>query len=270
MTRSALEGRGLRVQFPRETAGREPFVAVDAVDLTVAPGETLGIVGESGCGKSTLLLALARLLPIADGELLLDGAPALQASDERWRLAVQMVFQDPYSSLNPRRPVAQIVTEGLEIRRIGTRSSRERTAQSMLEQVGLPATYGRRRPHELSGGERQRVAIARALALDPRVLLLDEPTSALDVSVQAHVLNVLTTLQRERGMAYMFVSHDLGVIGHVADRVAVMNGGRIVETGAAETLLASPSHDYTRTLLAALPKAPAVRPPDSTIRRPPP
>ena len=264
MTSTGLEARGLRVEFARGSGGRDMFVAVDAVDLTVAPGETLGIVGESGCGKSTLLLALARLLPVAGGELLLDGEPVVGIADDRWRRRIQMVFQDPYSSLNPRRSIGEIVAEGLEIRRVGDRASRLRTAQSMLERVGLPVAFVHRRPHELSGGERQRVAIARALALDPQVLLLDEPTSALDVSVQAHILNVLADLQRERGMAYIFVSHDLNVVGHVADRVSVMNGGRIVETGPASSVLGSPSHEYTRTLLAALPKAPA------TIRSNPP
>ena len=273
MTPAGLEARNLRVEFPSGKAGRGPFVAVESVDLAVAPGETLGIVGESGCGKSTLLLALARLIPVAGGELLLEGAPAKGVADERWRRVVQMVFQDPYSSLNPRRPVGEIVAEGLEIRRIGDRRSRMQTAQAMLDRVGLPGAFIHRRPHELSGGERQRVAIARALALDPRVLLLDEPTSALDVSVQAHILNVLADLQHERGMTYIFVSHDLGVIGHVADRVAVMSGGRIVETGTASMILASPSHEYTRTLLAALPKAPgapAALRSASSVRRPSP
>ena len=270
MKRALLEARNLRVEFRRDPAGREPLLAVDAVDIGVAPGETLGIVGESGCGKSTLLLALARLLPVAAGELQLDGTPAAGVAEERWRREVQVVFQDPYSSLNPRRPLGEIVTEGLEIRRIGDRASRNRTAQTLLERVGLPAAFTRRRPHELSGGERQRVAIARALALDPRVILLDEPTSALDVSVQAHVLNVLADLQRERGMAYVFVSHDLGVIGHVADRVAVMCEGRIVETGSATTVLEAPSHDYTRRLLAALPRAPAALQTDLNHRRPSP
>lgn len=256
MTTPLLEARNLRVEFPRAAGSRTPFVAVAGVDLRVVAGETLGIVGESGCGKSTLLLALCRLLRATGGELLLDGVPAEKVADQQWRRAVQMVFQDPYSSLNPKRPIFEIVAEGLEIRRIGNRASRTRTAEAILEQVGLPAAYGRRRPHELSGGERQRVAIARALALDPRVLLLDEPTSALDVSVQAHILNLLATLQRERGMAYVFVSHDLGVIGHVADRVAVMNEGRIVEMDAPSTILNSPTHEYTRKLLAALPKAP--------------
>jgi|694.fasta_scaffold02264_6 ABC-type glutathione transport system ATPase component len=261
MTASGLEARNLRVEFPRKGSGGGPFVAVDSVDIAAGPGETLGIVGESGCGKSTLLLALARLIPVAGGELSLDGTPAAQVADERWRREVQMVFQDPYSSLNPRRPVGEIVAEGLEIRRVGDRRSRTRTAQAMIERVGLPGAFIHRRPHELSGGERQRVAIARALALDPRVLLLDEPTSALDVSVQAHILNMLADLQRDRGMTYVFVSHDLGVVGHVADRVAVMCEGRVVETGAATAVLESPSHPYTRTLLAALPKAPpAIRP----------
>lgn len=267
MTPAGLEARGLRVEFTRGSAGRDPFVAVDAVDLDVAPGETLGIVGESGCGKSTLLLALARLLPVAGGELRLDGEPIMGIADEHWRRRVQMVFQDPYSSLNPRRLIGEIVTEGLEIRHLGDRASRMRTAQSMLGRVGLPAAFVHRRPHELSGGERQRVAIARALALDPEVLLLDEPTSALDVSVQAHILNVLADLQRERRLAYVFVSHDLNVIGHVADRVSVMNGGRIVETGPASRVLGSPSHEYTRTLLAALPKAPATTPSQPPVER---
>lgn len=267
MTPTGLEARGLRVEFARGSGSRERFVAVDAVDLSVSPGETLGIVGESGCGKSTLLLALARLLPVAGGELRLDSEPVVGIADDRWRRQIQMVFQDPYSSLNPRRSIGEIVPEGLAIRRVGDRASRMRTAQTMLERVGLPAAFIHRRPHELSGGERQRVAIARALALDPKVLLLDEPTSALDVSVQAHILNVLVDLQRERGLAYIFVSHDLNVIGHVAARVSVMNGGRIVETGPTAQVLGSPSHGYTRTLLAALPKAPGKNPSQPPVER---
>lgn len=235
MTPAGLEARNLRVEFPSGRAGRGPFVAVESVDLAVAPGETLGIVGESGCGKSTLLLALARLIPVAGGELLLEGAPAKGVADERWRRVVQMVFQDPYSSLNPRRPVGEIVAEGLEIRRIGDRRSRTQTAQAMLDRVGLPGAFIHRRPHELSGGERQRVAIARALVRAPRLLILDDALSAVDMHTETSILEGLRS--RIAGQTRIIVSHRLSAVMD-ADRIIVLEDGRITQRGTHAELIA--------------------------------
>ncbi|MCC6002141.1 MAG: ABC transporter ATP-binding protein [Pararhodobacter sp.] len=237
-------------------SGPEALRAVDGVTLNVLPGQTLGLVGESGCGKSTLARAVAGLMEPSSGTVRLDGRvwPVARLAERRARARqVQMVFQDPFSSLNPRLSVARIVGEPLMVHGIGDATAQGKRVADLLDRVGLTAAQGRRYPHELSGGQRQRVAIARALALDPRILVCDEPVSALDVSIQAQVLNLLSDLQKELGLAYLFISHDLSVIRYIADRIAVMYRGRIVEEGASDSVWAAPAHPYTRTLIAAIP-----------------
>jgi len=225
--------------------------AVDNVTLRVAKGETLGLVGESGCGKSTLAKMLLGLLAPTSGNVLLHG----QEIDPRQRRAharqIQPIFQDPYSSLNPRRTVADIVGVPLRIHQVGSRAEQQRTVRQTLDLVGMPERTHHQYPNQLSGGQRQRVAIARALVLRPDILVCDEPTSALDVSVQAQILNLLMDLKAEFGLTYFFISHDLGVVEHLVDRVAVMHRGAIVELGTREQIFARPEHPYTRALLAS-------------------
>ena len=225
--------------------------AVDNVTLRVAKGETLGLVGESGCGKSTLAKMLLGLLAPTSGNVLLHG----QEIDPRQRRAharqIQPIFQDPYSSLNPRRTVADIVGVPLRIHQVGSRAEQQRTVRETLDLVGMPERTHQQYPNQLSGGQRQRVAIARALVLRPDILVCDEPTSALDVSVQAQILNLLMDLKAEFGLTYFFISHDLGVVEHLVDRVAVMHRGAIVELGTREQIFARPEHPYTRALLAS-------------------
>jgi peptide/nickel transport system ATP-binding protein len=258
---TVLAVRDLAVHFPirkgllKRTVGH--VKAVDGVSLEVAPGETLALVGESGCGKTTLARAVLRLIEPTAGEVRLMGEPLAGLAGDalrRKRAEMQIVFQDPFSSLNPRMRVGEILEEGMaallpELDQPG----RTRRGLELLDQVGLPEDAARRYPHEFSGGQRQRIAIARALAVKPKLLILDEPTSALDVSVQAQILNLLADLRRQHGLAYLFITHNLSVVSYLADRVAVMREGRIVEAGAAEQVLTRPENDYTRLLLNSVP-----------------
>ncbi|MFC9618279.1 ATP-binding cassette domain-containing protein [Streptomyces sp. NPDC056938] len=252
-----LEIRNLRKEFP----GQPPSVAVDDVSLTVTEGETFALVGESGCGKTTLTRLLLRLLPPTSGSVRFDGTDLLSldhAALRPFRRQMQVVLQDPYSSMNPRLRIADIVAEPLVTHeewargRRGRAKTRERVCE-LLDAVGLDAGIVDRYPHEFSGGQRQRISIARALALEPRLVVLDEPTSALDVSVQARVLDLLADLQQRLGLTYFFISHNLAVVSRIADRVAVMRQGRIVETGTARKVFTTPEDPYTRRLLDAVP-----------------
>ena len=257
-----LELRGLKKHFPIGSAipliqKRKTVKAVDGVDLTIARGETLAIVGESGSGKTTLgRVALGLQQPTA-GEVWYDGTRLIDRSAEeqrQLRRKMQIVFQDPFASLDPRTPIGEAVGEGLRIHGIGSAKEREAKVAKTLDMVGLRPESARRYPHEFSGGQRQRVGIARALILDPSLIVLDEPVSALDVSIQAQVLNLLAELQKELGLSYLFIAHNLGVVEHLCDRIAVMYLGKIVETAPAAELFKEPSHPYTRALLSAVPE----------------
>jgi len=232
--------------------GRRTLHAVNGVSLSIAKGEVLCIVGESGCGKSTLARMLLGLLPPSAGAIAFGGEDVRRLGRLGMARRVQPVFQDPYSSLNPRRTVASIVALPLAVQGIGSSAERRRRALDILDKVGLPERFADRYPRELSGGQRQRVAIARALILNPDVVICDEPTSALDVSVQSQILNLLGDLRRELGLTYVFISHNLVVVEHIATRVAVMYLGRIVELTGTATLFRAPRHPYTRALLASV------------------
>jgi oligopeptide/dipeptide ABC transporter ATP-binding protein len=251
---SLLAVEDLHVTFSTHSG---PLRAVTGVSFTIAAGETVGLVGESGCGKSTLGRALLRLEAVSSGGITVDGEDVLTARGQalkRLRATAQMVFQDPYGSLNPRRRVGAIVAQPLLLAGRGRHAAHQRAAE-LLEDVGLAPDAAQRYPHEFSGGQRQRIGIARALALEPKLLICDEPVSALDVSVRAQVLNLLVALQRRRGIAYLFISHDLSVVEHLSDRVLVMYLGRIVESGSRERIWHHPVHPYTRALLASAPLA---------------
>jgi oligopeptide/dipeptide ABC transporter ATP-binding protein len=231
--------------------------AVNGVSLDLAVGETLGLVGESGCGKSTLGKAILRLVPIAEGEIRVEGidiAPLDKARLNDMRRKVQMIFQDPYGSLNPRSTVGRSVAQPMIVAGWTADATAERV-KTLLRWVGLPDDARQRYPHEFSGGQRQRIGIARALALSPKLIICDEPVSALDVSVRAQVINLLEDLKQQFGVSYLFISHDLSVVEHIADRVAVMYLGTIVEAGARDQIWRNPQHPYTKALLAAAPIA---------------
>jgi oligopeptide/dipeptide ABC transporter ATP-binding protein len=231
--------------------------AVNGVSLELAVGETLGLVGESGCGKSTLGKAIMKLVPIADGEIVVDGvdiAPLDREQLAEMRRKVQMIFQDPYGSLNPRSTVGRSVAQPLVIAGWKPDATAQRV-ETLLRWVGLPSDAKQRYPHEFSGGQRQRIGIARALALNPKLIICDEPVSALDVSVRAQVINLLEDLKSQFGVSYLFISHDLSVVEHIADRVAVMYLGTLVEVGGRDQIWRNPQHPYTKALLAAAPIA---------------
>jgi oligopeptide/dipeptide ABC transporter ATP-binding protein len=259
MTEPLLVARDLVRTFPVGGGwygSQEMVHALSGVSLEVMPGETLAIVGESGCGKSTLARCLIGLTDLTDGELLVGGAES-RAFIRRDALAyhrfIQIVFQDPYASLNPRRTIQQSIADALRLHRICKRSEQRARVAALLNQVGLSEDYLGRYPHELSGGQRQRACIARALAVDPKILVCDEPVSALDVSIQAQIINLLKDIQRRSGLAYVFISHNLNLVLHISDRIAVMYLGQIVEIGTVETLRQRMLHPYSRALFAATP-----------------
>ncbi|MBT2386919.1 ABC transporter ATP-binding protein [Streptomyces sp. ISL-11] len=232
--------------------------AVDGVDLTVREGESFGLVGESGCGKSTTGRLLTRLLEPTAGRITYRGQDITHARRRELapiRSEIQMIFQDPYASLNPRQTVGRIVSGPMEINGVDPAGGRERRVRELLETVGLNPEHYNRFPHEFSGGQRQRIGVARALALEPRIVIADEPVSALDVSIQAQVVNLLQTLRRELGIAFLFIAHDLAVVRHFSQRVAVMYLGRIVEVGGRDDIYRRPRHPYTHALLSAVPEA---------------
>ena len=255
-----LEARNLTVSFGERASwfrlSRE-VQAVRAVSLALQPGEVLAVVGESGSGKTTLARALLGMVPIAGGEIRYDGCDTAAMTGQQtmaMRRAVQMVFQDPFGSLDPRLPVGAIIAEPLDIHHIGSPASRRARVAELLDLVGLPPDAAGRYPHQFSGGQRQRIAFARALAPAPRIIIADEPLSALDVSIQSQMLNMAAELRTRLGLAYLIISHDLAAVHHIADRVATMYLGRIVECADVDALFTNPAHPYTAALLAAVPR----------------
>ena len=241
--------------------------AVDGISFTVNKGETLGLVGESGSGKSTSCRAVLQLLKPTSGSVKFEGKEIAGLGRRELRplrREMQMIFQDPYASLNPRKRIGQIVGDQLKIQRVAKGSELRKRVEALLERVGLAPEHYNRFPHEFSGGQRQRIGIARALALEPKLIFCDEPVSALDVSIQAQIVNLLDDLQDEMGLTYVFVAHDIGIVRHISDRIAVMNHGKIVETGDADQVCERPRDEYTKKLLAAVP---IPDPRESVVRR---
>jgi oligopeptide/dipeptide ABC transporter ATP-binding protein len=238
--------------------------AVDDVSFTIREGETVGLVGESGCGKTTVGRTMLRLIEPTSGSVVFNGVDVLKLRGrelKEMRRNMQIIFQDPYASLDPRSPIGESIAEGLKIHNIGTSRERYERTITMLRKVGLEDYHARRYPHEFSGGQRQRIGIARALALQPKFIIADEPVSALDVSIQSQVLNILKDLQREFGLTYLFIAHNLSVVEHISDRVAVMYLGKMVELASREDLFRNPLHPYTQALMSAIPI------PDPTLKR---
>ncbi len=258
---------GLKVHFPirRGLLQRvKGYVkAVDGVSFDVWPGETLGLVGESGCGKTTVGRAILRLIPATGGQVAFDGNDVLAASGKPLRMLrrqMQIIFQDPGGSLNPRMRIGAIIGEPLRVHgMVQSRDELRERVGELLERCGMPRAAGERYPHEFSGGQRQRIGIARALALKPRFIVCDEPTSALDVSIQSSILNLLADLRDDFKLSYLFISHDMAVIQHICDRIAVMYKGKLVEYGTRDAVMESPEHPYTRALLSAVPEADPTR-----------
>lgn len=261
MSEIILEARNLKRHY--QVSGglfKNPGIvkAMDGASFTLEPGKTLSVVGESGCGKSTLARVVTMIEEPSDGELFIEGNPALANSSEL-RQTIQIVFQNPYGSLNPRHKVGYILEEPLLLNTKVTATQRRKKAEETMERVGLRPEHYERYPHMFSGGQRQRIAIARALMLEPKILVLDEPVSALDLSIQAQVLNILADLQSDLNLAYLFISHDLSVVKHISDEVMVMYLGKVVEAGSAKTVFENPAHPYTKALLSATPVADPAR-----------
>ena len=259
-TNILLETKDLSKYFTAKKGlfNRQPsqVKAVDHVSLTVNKGETLGLVGESGCGKSTLGRTILRLIPATDGQVLYNGEDILTYDKKKmWemRRKLQIIFQDPYSSLNPRMTVYDLISAPLEVYKIGTKAERREMVEEILQEVGLDKQYLNRFPHEFSGGQRQRIGIARALILNPEFVVCDEAVSALDVSVRAQVLNLMRNMQQKKNLTYLFISHDLSVVRHISDRIAVMYLGSVAEVAEKAQLYSTPMHPYTKALLSAIP-----------------
>lgn len=264
-----LEVKNLKKHFPIKGGifGKQigAVKAVDGLDFYIKEGETLGMVGESGCGKSTTGRLILRLIEPTEGEVTFDGKKVLRLNKHEMREMrkdMQIIFQDPYASLNPRMTVGDIIGEAIQIHKLaGSKQERQKQVHDLLEKVGLTKAHAARYPHEFSGGQRQRVGIARALAVNPKLIICDEPVSALDVSIQAQVINLMQDLQKEFGLTYLFIAHDLSVVKHISDRVAVMYLGKMVELASKEELYSNPKHPYTQALLSAIPIA------DPTVKR---
>ncbi len=251
-----LRVKGVFKHFPVPGFGGLAVRAVDGVDLEIRRGETLGLVGESGCGKSTLARLITALMPVTAGSIVFDGDDVTRLRGGRLRRVrrkMQMIFQDPFASLDPRMTVGDILMEPLENFRVGSQRDRQRRVQELLRLVGLNPNFNNRYPHEFSGGQRQRIGIARALAVNPSFIVCDEPVSALDVSIAAQIINLLQDLQREFKLTYLFIAHDLAVVRHLSDRIAVMYLGKVVETAGRNDIYDHPQHPYTKALLSSIP-----------------
>ena len=251
-----VEIQNLRKYFPIKGANGPGVQAVQDVSLYIKKGETLGLVGESGCGKSTLGRTILRLIPATEGQVLYNGEDILTYDKKKmWemRRKLQIIFQDPYSSLNPRMTVYDLISAPLEVYKIGTKAERREMVEEILQEVGLDKQYLNRFPHEFSGGQRQRIGIARALILNPEFVVCDEAVSALDVSVRAQVLNLMRNMQQKKNLTYLFISHDLSVVRHISDRIAVMYLGSVAEVAEKAQLYSNPMHPYTKALLSAIP-----------------